>query len=189
MWLHPVLSAYGHFNPLHPRRRRRLNQLAWGDNQADFNPLHPRRRRRCKSYGAGSATEISIHSTREGGDANGPAYDDYMNQFQSTPPAKAETMQKLWCRKRNRNFNPLHPRRRRRCKSYGAGSATEISIHSTREGGDDAKAMVQEAQPKFQSTPPAKAETIAEPSEKLYSLISIHSTHEGGDDYPVLACN
>ena len=113
MWLHPVLSAYGHFNPLHPRRRRRLNQLAWGDNQADFNPLHPRRRRRCKSYGAGSATEISIHSTREGGDANGPAYDDYMNQFQSTPPAKAET--------------------------------------------------------------------IAEPSEKLYSLISIHSTREGGD--------
>ena len=166
MWLHPVLSAYGHFNPLHPRRRRRLNQLAWGDNQADFNPLHPRRRRRCKSYGAGSATEISIHSTREGGDANGPAYDDYMNQFQSTPPAKAETAGAAKAVRGKENFNPLHPRRRRPMNLPPPGIGW-----------------------RFQSTPPAKAETIAEPSEKLYSLISIHSTHEGGDDYPVLACN
>ena len=188
MWLHPVLSAYGHFNPLHPRRRRRLNQLAWGDNQADFNPLHPRRRRRCKSYGAGSATEISIHSTRGGGDANGPAYDDYMNQFQSTPPAKAETGNPAHFKIKRRfqstppakaetagaakavrgkeNFNPLHPRRRRPMNLPPPGIGW-----------------------RFQSTPPAKAETIAEPSEKLYSLISIHSTHEGGDDYPVLACN
>ena len=102
----------------------------------DFNPLHPRRRRQgCTGVQAGSVqisihstreggdataqkelkalSDISIHSTREGGDMAGPAVSITDWIFQSTPPAKAETKHNDIRYNVTKHFNPLHPRRRR----------------------------------------------------------------------------
>ena len=78
------------------------------------------------------------------------------------------------------NFNPLHPRRRRRWKTAQCGMEGDISIHSTREGGDDIN-MPFHLPILFQSTPPAKAETTARQDRIRSFTISIHSTREGGD--------
>ncbi len=83
-----------------------------------------------------NGSTISIHSTREGGDyapfdgwavqctfqSTPPAkaetyrggYTPKFEQFQSTPPAKAETPRYVNPDIYSINFNPLHPRRRRR---------------------------------------------------------------------------
>ena len=125
----------------------------------DFNPLHPRRRRQgCTGVQAGSV-QISIHSTREGGDwtllilwtwlqhfnplhprRRRPCFPSSccdIAKFQSTPPAKAETRSNVPVSGNCSNFNPLHPRRRRQLLNYVGGPTFLISIHSTREGGDN----------------------------------------------------
>ena len=56
-----------------------------------------------------------------------------------------------------------------------------ISIHAPREGGD--MLWLKNLPPfrKFQSTPPARGATAAEPRWYSYPVISIHAPREGGD--------
>ena len=56
-----------------------------------------------------------------------------------------------------------------------------ISIHSTREGGDRRRKFYWLLSQRFQSTPPAKAETDVMDWLAGDWKISIHSTREGGD--------
>ena len=66
-----------------------------------------------KTVSAACEQEISIHAAREGGDQQRQRKDYQNNQFQSTPPVKAATVQQP------------------DCKPSG-----HISIHAAREGGD-----------------------------------------------------
>ena len=102
--------------------------------------------------------DISIHSSRTGGDSAegcGPASCAYFNPllphgrrpersastaekytFQSTPPAREETI-RIGLRIREiGDFNPLLPHGRRRQTLPGSCRAAPISIHSSRTGGD-----------------------------------------------------
>ena len=58
---------------------------------------------------------------------------------------------------------------------------SNISIHAPREGGD--MLWLKNLPPfrKFQSTPPARGATAAEPRWYSYPVISIHAPREGGD--------
>ena len=103
-----------------------------------------------------------------------------MTAFQSTPPVKAATAEKL-------DYQRL----------------IEISIHAAREGGDGKLILMHDGEKVFQSTPPVKAATICPVRKTKYLAfqstppvkaatqtagrsahgtdISIHAAREGGD--------
>ena len=106
--------------------------------------------------------DISIHAAREGGDTvAGQVPADY-TLFQSTPPVKAATA---------KAFNlPIQKEISIHAAREGGDTVgcnlvcdVRISIHAAREGGDVSISGMSVPSVKFQSTPPVKAATIAEP--------------------------
>ena len=101
-----------HFNPLLPHGRR-LCRARFPCQSGHFNPLLPHGRRPHKLVWLLAKILISIHSSRTGGDAMQRASSILANPFQSTPPAREETLR----------LRPLF-------------LVLAISIHSSRTGGD-----------------------------------------------------
>ncbi len=60
-------------------------------------------------------------------------------------------------------------------------SSLRISIHASREGGDNLPTMTATALKRFQSTPPAREATTVEDLLDRLTGISIHASREGGD--------
>ncbi len=123
-----------------------------------FNPLHPRRRRRIREGELLALTIISIHSTREGGDfATGHFPHCIRISIHST--REGGDSDERWDICIYKHFNPLHPRRRRHilCLYKFAW----ITFQSTPPAKAETDSQYQYASNVilFQSTPPAKAET------------------------------
>ena len=105
-----------------------------------------------------SRTYISIHSPRKGRDIGILRAEDTLKRFQSTLPAKGETVSEkqftgarpisIHSPRKGRdpdpcpyslaapNFNPLSPQRERRSRSHHGCLRRCISIHSPRKGRD-----------------------------------------------------
>ena len=75
--------------------------------------------------------DISIHTTRVGGDLKVQEYADLTSQFQSTPPVWVVTLKEVY-----------------------KMAYVKISIHTTRVGGDSAYSDSYSEAVQFQSTPP-----------------------------------
>ena len=104
------------------------------------------------------APPISIHSSRTGGDTSSAPMAPPLYRFQSTPPVREETQGDFYHMGLKSNFNPLLPYGRRRVlqesqteatgfqstppvreetlHNYWIEHRTNISIHSSRTGGD-----------------------------------------------------
>ena len=76
----------------------------------------------------------------------------------------------------------IPPARAETCGYIQSYLRMDISIHSTREGGDGRSGKGCKREGEFQSTPPAKAETHEPAAAWNRMEISIHSTREGGDN-------
>ena len=127
-----------------------------------------------------AATGISIHAPREGGDLAYCCTCAEDSLFQSTPPARGATTERLpelravlhfnprpprggrqffeICGLGGSYFNPRPPRGGRLCGTGGRAARTEISIHAPREGGDSRRHRFDAG-----------------------NNISIHAPREGGD--------
>ena len=79
---------------------------------------------------------ISIHSSRTGGDFNRTTAALWISLFQSTPPAREETRTIEHMFDTDIDFNPLLPHGRRRQPRSIRRQNLNISIHSSRTGGD-----------------------------------------------------
>ena len=101
-------------------------------------------------------------------------------QFQSTPPARAETCCSCIQLLGLHHFNPLHPRGRRH--KLNCTYLATFQFQSTPPARAETSSTVYHfLLSKFQSTPPARAETFEAFLRRSSGVISIHSTREGGD--------
>ena len=80
------------------------------------------------------------------------------NVFQSTPPVREETLH-YQHEDYDSLFQSTPPVREETLNTSGATLTINISIHSSRAGGDSTDRYVRESIEEFQSTPPVREET------------------------------
>ena len=103
--------------------------------------------------------KISIHSPRKGRDEDRRQQRIRNVIFQSTLPAKGETIQSTPSFTYGRNFNPLSPQRERPLLIVSP-HFTGLFQSTLPAKGETNRFKRQQSRPKFQSTLPAKGETI-----------------------------
>ena len=123
----------------------------------DFNPLLPCGRRRSALCPFFQMEDISIHSSRAGGDVSAAQAVEKVAISIHSSRAGGDT--------RERPSRPSRP----------------ISIHSSRAGGDDQASLCVLRMQQFQSTPPVREETAVANGLWEDEDISIHSSRAGGD--------
>ncbi len=100
--------------------------------------------------------------------------------FQSTPPAKAETVCVVI--QRVPALISIHSTREGGDETYSVTkNGSTISIHSTREGGDGATLIAYIIGEDFNPLHPRRRRPKARKEKLIILEISIHSTREGGD--------
>ena len=171
----------------------------------NFNLLSPYGKRRGRRLGKQPGRRISIHSPHTGRDYTRQGPGIIVNKFQSTLPARGETLKSATpllanpfqstlpireeTRPRHRDgcplgdFNPLFPYGNRPAEQWTAiGDAIFQSTLPIREETPHPTHSGRSIQ--FQSTLPIREETVSPAAVQMHGFISIHSSHTGRDTRP-----
>ena len=160
---------------------RGATKRCWKDccSPANFNPRSPhgeRHGRRRTSAAAKDFNPRSPHGERP------PSLRPrrFMEQFQSTLPARGATGFSPGAAPPPNHFNPRSPHGERRLDFSGVHRAV-ISIHAPRTGSDIAALTAAVSSGEFQSTLPARGATQFGDGGDFALLISIHAPRTGSD--------
>ena len=169
------------FNPLAPHgaRPHRCNRLS---SRRTISIHSPRTGRDLATVQDDYETiRISIHSPRTGRDAWVPHVLPPPENISIHSPRTGRDHGLIMFRLRRKHFNPLAPHGARLSQCSFGFRITQISIHSPRTGRDVDSCGDFDPATLFQSTRPARGETLFQGSCRHRIWISIHSPRTGRD--------